>query len=648
MKSVWCATAVPFLIAASALSMAAQIQIASLITPANGASNISPTSVQFVWTSVSDEQTYYLYVGTALGLDNVVNTGEIQATRWTASVSPNTHYYVRLWTKVNGSWYYNDTTFSTGAGIAQLITPVNGATNIDPSLPVQFTWTSVPGAQCYYLYVGTTPGSNNIVNSGQTQRTSWSATLSPLTEYYVRIWTQLGGSWFYSDSNFSTATGIARLMTPANGASGIDPSLPVQFAWNSVPTEQAYYLYVGTTPGSNNVVNSGETQRTNWTATLYANTTFYARIWTKLNGHWQYSDSSFATGAGIAHLVTPQNGSTGVSQFQLFQWNTVSDALSYALIISPTNYGVYDLYSDDLAPTVSSRYPWGLQPNTYYYARMCTDKVSGWTCVNTNFTTGPAGQLPNRQAFYQNVQAFTSQVRLMTEGMSNVATPGTPLYQEMLDHMKNPNRVDCGYYTITLLDLMTQNQIMGRRRDMTLDATADGHVVAEYWDPFNNQWQVADATFGLIYFDRSSEVGQGAEKINSLLLANNLSMIMPLFVTNNGSRYMTNYYLDPITMYNNVLPFGDTIDTVYTYMPNSPLPFMNQSSLAVQGTAGTFAFQFAHQSDQITINNAGTIVNISPQNSYGWAPGTTLSTGWFIASQIPQGMNVYTYKRVLF
>jgi hypothetical protein len=639
------------LMVGSASVLAAQVQIATLTTPANGATNISPIAVQFSWTSVSDEQTYYLYVGTALGLNNVVNTGETQATHWMATVSPNTRYYARMWTKVNGAWYYNDTTFNTVAGIAQLIAPANGATNIDPSLPVQFSWTSVPGEQCYYLYVGTTPGSNNIVNSGQTQQTTWTATLAPLTQYYVRIWTELGGAWYYNDSSFTTTVGIARLITPANGASGIDPTLPVQFTWNAVPSEQAYYLYVGTTPGSNNVVNSGETQQTSWTATLYANATFYARIWTKLNDHWQYSDSSFSTGTGIARLTTPRNGATGVSQFQLFQWNTVPDATLYVLIISPTNYETWDMYAEDLAPTVSSRYGWGLLPSTYYYASLCTYKVNGWACSNTNFTTGPAESLPDRQTFYNTVQGLTSQVRLMTYGMTNQAMPGTPLYQEALDHMHDPNNVDCGFYTITLVDQMTPNHILARVRNMTLDGTPDGHVVAEYWDPFNNKWQVADATFGLVYFDTQAEIGQGAEDINALLESGQLSGLHPLWVTNNGSQYMTRYYLDPITMYNNVYPYGNLNEKqlFYNYVPNSPLPFLNATTLGVvQGNHGTYVFQFAHQTDQLTINNAGTQVTVTPDNTYGWAPGVTLSSGWVVTSQVPSGMNTYTYKRIMF
>jgi hypothetical protein len=638
------------LIVASAPAAQAQVQIATLITPANGASNIDPTNpVQFTWTSVSDEQCYYLYVGTTLGGKDVVNSGETQLTSWSAYVGPLTKYYVRMWTKVNGGWYYNDTTFSTGTGIARLITPANGAINVDPTYPVQFTWTSVPTEQAYYLYVGTTLGGKDLVNSGETQQTNWTASVSPLTLCYVRLWTKVNGGWFYNDTTFTTSAGIARLTAPPNGATNVDPTLPVQFTWTSVPTELAYYLYVGTTKGAKDVVNSGETQKTSWTANVVPSTTLYARIWTKFNSGWKYSDSTFTTGTGLARLKSPANGATNVSQFQQFTWNTVSDSLITLLLVSPTSYETWDNYAEDLAPTVSSRYVWGLLPNTYYYASLCTQKVSGWTCANSNFTTGPAGPLPDRQTFYNTVQSLTSQVRLMTYGMTNKAIPGTALYQDMLDHMKDPNNVDCGYYTFTLLDLMTQGQILGRRRDMSLDATADGHVIAEYWDPFNNKWQIADSTFGLVYFDAQSEIGQGAEDVNALLLAGNFSAITPLFVTSNGSAYMTNYYLDPITMFNNVFPFGDTKDNIHDYMPNSPLPFLNATTLGVaQGNYGIYVFQFANQTDQITINNAGTPVIITPQNIYGWAAGTILWNGWYVTSSVPDGMNIYTYKRIMF
>jgi hypothetical protein len=352
---------------------------------------------------------------------------------------------------------------------------------------------------------------------------------------------------------------------------------------------------------------------------------------------------------GIARLNTPYDGATGVSQFQEFTWNPVPDALVYLLIISPTNYDTWDMYNESFVQSVSSRYVWGLLPNTYYYADLCTQKLSGWACSKSNFTTGPTDPLPDRQLVYKMVQSLTSKVRLMTLGMTGPPKSGTPLYQEMLDHGQNPSYVNCTFFAFTLLNLMTANQVLGRYRTLSLDGV-ETHAITEYWDPFNAKWEVADPTFGLVYFDPSSQLGQGAEDLNALLLSGNLSGMTPLFVTNNGSAYMTNYYMDPITLFNNPYPFDDTDDVTLfnNYVPNSPLPFLNPSSLGAEGTWGIYKFQFANQSDSITINNADSLVTVTPENTEGWATVIILLNGWYVTSPVPPEMNMYTLKRIMF
>jgi hypothetical protein len=82
--------------------------------------------------------------------------------------------YARIWTKVGGVWRFRDSTFTTPGVVATLIAPVNGATNVDVTQPIQ--WTTVPHAQAYYLYVGTAVGANDLVNSREIQLTSFPAT----------------------------------------------------------------------------------------------------------------------------------------------------------------------------------------------------------------------------------------------------------------------------------------------------------------------------------------------------------------------------------------------------------------------------------------------------------------------------------------
>src|SRR5436190_21430081 len=72
-----------------------------------------------------------------------------------------------------------------------LIYPKNLATAVDLLQSIQ--WTSVDNVQAYYLYVGSTPGAKDLVNSGSTLQTSYpAANLPPARTLYVRVWTCAG------------------------------------------------------------------------------------------------------------------------------------------------------------------------------------------------------------------------------------------------------------------------------------------------------------------------------------------------------------------------------------------------------------------------------------------------------------------------
>src|SRR5206468_708945 len=84
------------------------------------------------------------------------------------------------------------------------------------ALPIQ--WTSVPGAQAYYLYIGSTSGAKDLVNSGEIQQTSYvvSAPMPATQTVYVRVWTKEAGVWRFNDSTFTT--------TPVVGAYAVVPN----------------------------------------------------------------------------------------------------------------------------------------------------------------------------------------------------------------------------------------------------------------------------------------------------------------------------------------------------------------------------------------------------------------------------------------
>jgi hypothetical protein len=184
-----------------------------------------------------------------------------------------------------------------GPQVATLTSPMNGATNVDMTQPMQ--WTTVGVAQAYYLYVGLILGTNDLVNTGEIQQTSYLATGLPGNQtVFARLWTKLGGVWLFSDSGFTTAAAtvpvVATLISPVNGATNVDMTQPMQ--WTTIAGAQAYYLYVGSTLGGSDLVNTGEIPQTSYLAAgLPAGRTVFARLWTKLGGVWRFSDSSFTT-----------------------------------------------------------------------------------------------------------------------------------------------------------------------------------------------------------------------------------------------------------------------------------------------------------------------------------------------------------------
>jgi hypothetical protein len=72
------------------------------------------------------------------------------------------------------------------------------------TLPIQ--WTTVAGAQAYQLYLGSTLGAKDLVDTSQIQQTSYLATSLPRGQTVrARLWTEVGGVWRFSDSSFTTA-----------------------------------------------------------------------------------------------------------------------------------------------------------------------------------------------------------------------------------------------------------------------------------------------------------------------------------------------------------------------------------------------------------------------------------------------------------
>src|ERR1017187_5298131 len=269
------------------------IPIMVSVTPSS-ATTLGSSTVTFQWTAGTASQ-YGLWIGsTGAGSANLVATGGT-STSYTATGLPTDGrtLYVRLWSLVNGTWQFNDYTYTACTGSpATMSSPANGTTL--GSSTVTFQWTAGTASQ-YGLWIGSTGvGSANLAATGGTS-TSYTATGLPTDgrTLYVRLWSLVNGIWQFNDYTYTACTGSPATMTsPANGTTL--GSSTVTFQWTPGTASQ-YGLWIGSTgAGSANLVATGGTS-TSYTATGLPTDgrTLYVRLWSLVNGIWQFNDYTY-------------------------------------------------------------------------------------------------------------------------------------------------------------------------------------------------------------------------------------------------------------------------------------------------------------------------------------------------------------------
>ena len=301
----WAITVAALIVLACNSTFAQLLPAPSLTGPANGATGVSTTPT-FSWSSVAGANRYWLICATsqaslptdpaAVSCPGCVTTGlsgNTTSTSYTPptafpnggttrTLSPNTTYYwkVQGWntsgTQGNYSSVRSFTTAATLLPAPSLSGPADGATGV--STTPTFSWSSVAGANRYWLVVATSqaslptdptatscPDCVTTGLSGNTGSTSYTPptafpnggttrTLSPNTTYYWKVqgWNTDGTQGNYSTvRSFTTAATLLpapSLSGPADGATGV--STTPTFSWSSVAGANRYWLTVATSQAS--------------------------------------------------------------------------------------------------------------------------------------------------------------------------------------------------------------------------------------------------------------------------------------------------------------------------------------------------------------------------------------------------------------
>jgi uncharacterized repeat protein (TIGR03803 family) len=361
---------------------------AALTSPAPG-SSLTAASATFTWTGAVAASQYWLDVGTSVGggdlFDSSVGLALSQVV--TGLPSTATPVYVRLWTQRNGSWLFNDYTYTSFDARATMTSPAPGAALSGAS--VTFQWSSAgSGASQYWLEVGRSAGAGDLFEASVGLATSQQVNALPVlgTPVYVRLWTLVGSTWLYHDYTYTALNARAAITSPAPG-SALNAS-SVTFTWTPGTGALSYWLEVGTTPGSSNLFGQsvGLTTTTPVSGIPLTSGTIYVRLWTQLSGGWYYTDYTYTTVNAVAAMTSPTPGALLVTSNVTFTWNAVSGATEYWLEIgtAPNDANLFFTQSTGTSTSINAAVPMNGNP---IYVRLWTLFGGVWRYADYNYQT---------------------------------------------------------------------------------------------------------------------------------------------------------------------------------------------------------------------------------------------------------------------
>jgi hypothetical protein len=334
-----------------------------------------------------------------VGSSNVYGSGNVTATSETVSDLPSNGqtFYVRLYSLIDGAWQYTNYTYvaSGSPTPATLTTPTPDTSSPLSGTSVSFSWNPGNEATHFELFVGTSVGSSNLYGSGNVTATS--ETVSDLPSngqtLYVRLYSLIDGVWQYTNYTYvaSGSPTPAVLTTPTPDTSTPVSGTSVTFSWNPGNLATHFEFIVGTSVGSSNLYGSGSVTATAETVSdLPSNgQTFYARLYSLINGAWQYNDYTYkASGSPTpAALTTPTpDTNTPLSGTSVtFSWNPGNLATHFEFIMG-TSVGSSNLYGSG-SVTATSETVSDLPSNgEKLYARLYSLINGAWQYIDYTYT----------------------------------------------------------------------------------------------------------------------------------------------------------------------------------------------------------------------------------------------------------------------
>ena len=185
----------------------------AMLTTPTPSSTLTGTTITFDWSPASPPTNYWIDIGSSAGGNNYEQSGSLPSSQTSITVSglPSTGgtVYVTLYSLINGSWIANSYTYTAFNGSSAAGVMTNPATNnaTISGTSITFTWTAGSGTAWWIDVSATTPGGNDLYQSGSLN--TQSATVSDLpansSTIYVTLYTYVGSSWISNSYTYDSA-----------------------------------------------------------------------------------------------------------------------------------------------------------------------------------------------------------------------------------------------------------------------------------------------------------------------------------------------------------------------------------------------------------------------------------------------------------
>jgi hypothetical protein len=515
--------------------------------------------------------------------------------------------YARLYTEVNGSWNtYTSSTFTVAYSAATMTYPNPRYSYASLDATVPFTWMPVSGASGYELWIGSSPGADDVLQSGLLSQPSFLTGPLPVGEQlWARVWTLTSGTWVYAGDVPFSAAGM--ITAPAQQSLAVNPGSPVSWAPGATIDGNApsYELMIGSSPGGNDLFDSGKTSSTSMSVPASAmpgGEPLYARVVYYLgDGSVRKTDNVFAVaGSGIApaQMNWGTNGSSAVDTSLPFAWSADNLAQAYRLEILSGGTTV----ADSGPIQVPEYFDEGL-PVGSYTAQLGTELGGAWQWTSSSFTVTNSGS--NATNEIAAAHWATDYVRQMAD-TSSYAYAWTELYHSA-NLVDAPIQALCGNYATELLNVLKEMNIAAtlpaseqpEREDLNFISNGyDGHVIVYFWDRADSDFIVLDPTFDIAMKLASTGDWATAAQANAATVAQNWSAIQYVPLGGYGLSLAESYYLDYPLLYLNLPPdpaVGSGAD---------PTPYLTKVTTWPTNQPGEYILQGGQASTTVIVNGS--------------------------------------------